>query len=219
MLCVATQERGAWYAQATNLTSTTKADVPVDITDTKQQFAFVKSPTTGAYYLYSVSEKKFVQKNGDYTLLTKAPAQSITFLTGARSASFPWVVALNTENGQKQMGVSNSYDPAIITHWNDLADPGNTVRIEKVATFDASAVLALIKALETGIENTQITKDNSELTIYDLMGRRVTNPTKGVYIVNGKKVVIKLLHYENPLTIHGSALRGSSRECLCLHLL
>jgi hypothetical protein len=27
--------------------------------------------------------------------------------------------------------------------------------------------------------------------IYDLMGRRVENPTQGIYIVNGKKVVIK----------------------------
>ena len=28
-------------------------------------------------------------------------------------------------------------------------------------------------------------------TIYDLQGRRVVNPTKGIYIVNGKKVMIK----------------------------
>ena len=27
--------------------------------------------------------------------------------------------------------------------------------------------------------------------VYDLQGRRVLNPAKGVYIVNGKKVVIK----------------------------
>jgi hypothetical protein len=27
--------------------------------------------------------------------------------------------------------------------------------------------------------------------IYDLMGRRVENPTQGIYIVNGKKVIIK----------------------------
>ena len=26
---------------------------------------------------------------------------------------------------------------------------------------------------------------------YDLQGRRVDNPTKGVYFVNGKKIVIK----------------------------
>lgn len=28
-------------------------------------------------------------------------------------------------------------------------------------------------------------------TIYDLQGRKVANPTKGIYIINGKKVLIK----------------------------
>ena len=42
----------------------------------------------------------------------------------------------------------------------------------------------------TGIE---MTTDNGQQTtvIYDLSGRRVLNPTKGIYIVNGCKVVIK----------------------------
>lgn len=43
----------------------------------------------------------------------------------------------------------------------------------------------------TGIDNPESTNDNREPVIYDLQGRRVTNPTKGIYIVNGKKVVIK----------------------------
>ena len=42
----------------------------------------------------------------------------------------------------------------------------------------------------TGIENSEFTIQNSEF-IYDLMGRRVLNPTKGVYVVGGKKVIIK----------------------------
>jgi hypothetical protein len=40
----------------------------------------------------------------------------------------------------------------------------------------------------TDIDNSEITIQNSEL-IYDLQGRRVLNPTKGVYIVGGKKVI------------------------------
>lgn len=40
----------------------------------------------------------------------------------------------------------------------------------------------------TGIDNSELTIQNTTV-IYDLMGRKVTNPTKGVYIVNGKKVV------------------------------
>jgi hypothetical protein len=42
----------------------------------------------------------------------------------------------------------------------------------------------------TGIENSEFTIQNSEF-IYDLTGRRVLNPTKGVYVVGGKKMIIK----------------------------
>ena len=40
----------------------------------------------------------------------------------------------------------------------------------------------------TGIDNPELKNQNSEL-IFDLQGRRVENPTKGVYIVNGVKRV------------------------------
>ena len=42
----------------------------------------------------------------------------------------------------------------------------------------------------TDIESSVLEAQGSQL-IYDLMGRRVTHPTKGIYIVNGKKVVLK----------------------------
>ena len=148
---VSTEDRGAWYAQASNLTSTAKAEAAVDVADSKQQFAFVKSEKSGALYLYSVSEANFVSAADSYTALTETPEQTISILNGTRSAQFPWVVALNAEDGQKQMGISNGYAPAVITHYNDLGDAGNTVRIEKVAAFDASAALAAIEALENPV--------------------------------------------------------------------
>ena len=40
---------------------------------------------------------------------------------------------------------------------------------------------------EMGIKNNEI----KATTIYDLQGRKVENPTRGLYIINGKKVVIK----------------------------
>lgn len=44
----------------------------------------------------------------------------------------------------------------------------------------------------TGIETIENSRHSTEDGIYyDLQGRRVENPTRGVYIVNGKKVVIK----------------------------
>ena len=39
------------------------------------------------------------------------------------------------------------------------------------------------------IDNGQLIMDNG--AVYDLQGRRVVNPSRGLYIVNGKKVVIK----------------------------
>ena len=44
----------------------------------------------------------------------------------------------------------------------------------------------------TGIETIESSKNSTEDGVYyDLQGRRVENPTRGVYTVNGKKVVIK----------------------------
>ena len=41
----------------------------------------------------------------------------------------------------------------------------------------------------TGIENVSNAKQPQEDIVYDLQGRRVTNPTHGIYIINGKKVI------------------------------
>ena len=44
----------------------------------------------------------------------------------------------------------------------------------------------------TSIDNSQMTIDNSQLIIYDLMGRKVNTMEKGnMYIINGKKVIIR----------------------------
>ena len=43
----------------------------------------------------------------------------------------------------------------------------------------------------TNIEVETIANGQQQTAIYDLQGRRVENPTKGIYIVNGRKVVIK----------------------------
>ena len=45
------------------------------------------------------------------------------------------------------------------------------------------------EAETTGIQTVKPTTPAKENIIYDLQGRRVTNPGRGIYIVNGKKVV------------------------------
>ena len=48
-------------------------------------------------------------------------------------------------------------------------------------------------SMTTGINNSELKDDNSELKVYDLRGRSITDTKglKGIYIVNGKKTIIK----------------------------
>jgi hypothetical protein len=60
-----------------------------------------------------------------------------------------------------------------------------------------NARLTQTKATVTGIEDVTVDSDSNfvidldNATIYDLYGRRVKNPAPGIYVVNGRKVVVK----------------------------
>ena len=71
-----------------------------------------------------------------------------------------------------------------------LSDGGSIGANKAYLTYSAGAREFFGFDETTGINATQI--DNGQLTIdnyYDLQGRRVAQPTKGLYIVNGKKVI------------------------------
>ena len=73
---------------------------------------------------------------------------------------------------------------AAINEANDVAAVTTVAELEaKVAALEE-----LMKLIETGIDSIEA---EVETVIYDLSGRRVTEMTKGVYIVNGKKVIKK----------------------------
>ena len=84
-----------------------------------------------------------MSKSGNYTTLTSELGNNVTLLA-TNNASYPFVVALN--DGANQMGVSNGYDPAVITFWNDLNDGGNQVQIREVADFDPTEAMAILQA-------------------------------------------------------------------------
>lgn len=54
---------------------------------------------------------------------------------------------------------------------------------------DARELDLVIDGVSTGIKNMKVGTDDN--VYYDLQGRRVLYPTKGLYIVNGRKVIIK----------------------------
>ena len=72
--------------------------------------------------------------------------------------------------------------------------PGNKAFLVLTST-EAQAksfVLEFEDGGTTGIETIENSKNSTDDGVYyDLQGRRVENPTRGIYIVNGKKVIIK----------------------------
>jgi Leucine-rich repeat (LRR) protein len=82
--------------------------------------------------------------------------------------------------------------------WNE--DEGNVMTITQVAAakakgwipyyYDGTDWQEYAGSDPSGIEALKNSKVE-KLKYYDLQGRRVVNPTKGVYIINGRKVVLK----------------------------
>lgn len=73
--------------------------------------------------------------------------------------------------------------------------PANRAYLTSGGTVAAAAAAAreffAFDAAITGIENVNAQDSEDDVKTFDLQGRRVINPAKGVYIVNGKKVIMK----------------------------
>lgn len=64
--------------------------------------------------------------------------------------------------------------------------------IELIPTLTTNArALSIVAEGATGISTAKTAADNMDGFVYDLQGRRIVKPTKGVVIINGKKVLIK----------------------------
>ena len=74
---------------------------------------------------------------------------------------------------------------------NDFTLRANSayLRAEDVPTTDARAFIALDDET-TGIADVKAVKEDAE-GMFDLQGRKIAKPTKGLYIVIGKKIVVK----------------------------
>ena len=135
------------------------------------------------------------------------PKESTNRLCGTFFNSL--IANLSVKDGQ---GTSYDVTPDNIRAFNindkDLNNPIGFYKVKKGVTTvpgnkaflvltDAEAqakgfILTFEDGSTTGIETVETSKGNIEDGVYyDLQGRRVENPTRGIYIVNGKKVVIK----------------------------
>jgi hypothetical protein len=101
-----------------------------DETDKNQQFMFVK--IDGTYYLYSVGGGTFINVDGQRALpvIGKPVNTSLKLLssTCAQKDQYPTVLSIDDHH----VGISNGYDPAVISFWNDTSDEGNSLCIKAV---------------------------------------------------------------------------------------
>ena len=140
---VSTLDEGYWYynSEKDALWSTEKAGVEPSSQDINQQFAFL---TVAEHtYIYSMGAEKFVimgepvEENGythTYTVYSDVPSQAIELLDAQGSRFYPFVAAFVNGNERHHIGISNGYEPPVITFWNDLNDHGNKIKLREVTS-------------------------------------------------------------------------------------
>ena len=89
-----------------------------------------------------------------------------------------------------------SSDPMVATVENGLVrpvNPGTADIKESVITPSGNTVEAvcMVEVVDAATGIDVVNADLGSNAIYDIMGRKVNNPTKGVYIRNGKKCFVK----------------------------
>ena len=143
--------------------------VTYSLTDPNQQFRIEEKD--GKYYLYSVGAQKYVGANGGYV----DNASTVLKMENVGGA-YPWKLCLGN-NGMNSQDGGQTDSGIIINSWT-TADAGNCYQIVEAGEKE-----------DVRVEHSELGIQNSEFT-YDLQGRRVDNPSKGVYIRGGKKVMI-----------------------------
>ena len=143
--------------------------------------------------------------------VTDVPAYTGVVLKGATgSYEIPAVTSSTTDKGELQGSLNSAltYDANAANDYYMLALNGKKVQFTKLISGSIAAgkaYLVLPKDPTTGARTLTVAFseggttgikqiENGELTIdnyYNLNGQRVSKPTKGLYIVNGKKVVLK----------------------------
>ena len=112
--------------------------------------------------------------------------------SGALKGTLRYVdVTDDTRDSYLILGIFNDavgfYLPAEAT----TAIPGNKAYLDIAAGSAVRGYALSLGGATTGIEGVTAAGAESEAPLYDLSGRRVVNPTHGVYIRGGKKVYIK----------------------------
>ncbi len=163
------------YYAAANL-STQKVDSKTKGSTDNYLWSFVKN-SDGTFCIYNKGNGKAAY------IATDADDETLRI-----GKDYAWsLVETTTDIGNSGIAIVSGNGSSA---WYTNPDAWSNV-ITKPSSWGASAWTLEKSAVqvETGIE--EITTTASSNTVYDLSGRRVTNPTNGIYIIDGKKTLIQ----------------------------
>ena len=90
------------------------------------------------------------------------------------------------KNGEFVAIITDAYSYAI-----DIDAENDALYIRAANAQGGFGKAQLVANTATGLKTITTAIENGETVIYNLAGQRVSHATKGIYIINGKKVVIK----------------------------
>ena len=136
-------------------------EVAVDATNPAQQFAFVQYD--GKLYLYSVSEKKFAVKDGQYVKFTENPEGYVT-VEDADVAGY-FIIKFN---GANRLNFSGGYTHGVVANY-ETPDDGNRLVISEAGAFDATEALAVFEKAAQELEDAKATYEKKFAEAFTLL--------------------------------------------------
>ena len=144
-----------------------------DEVDDNALWSFASTGKAGEYKLYNAGQKGFVYKDGNYL---KVPAVDM---------HTPVAVAYDSENGGLMLTAAEKV----------VYGTGSSIQLSASKSYWRVQIALIennkeVADIITTIENV-IPEADTNGVIYDLSGRRVINPERGIFIQGGKKVLVK----------------------------
>lgn len=177
----------------------------LDFTDTGVS-AYTITESTKATGALTAAAKTTVPANTGLYLEATAGTYDIPVIETANAAAVGTNMLVGVLSDTKINQISDNYTNYILTvntangnvgtpKFYKVNTAGNTVSANKaylqIPTASATRESFWFDDEATAIENLTPALNKVEGVVFDLQGRRVMNPTKGLYIVNGKKTIIK----------------------------
>ena len=132
------------------------------------------SVPVASYSAWTDAENAFVGTIKDI-MVNQIDGTNTNFVLSKEGETVGFFKAKTEEDGGTKIGAGKAYLP---------------VPTENLSA-GARNIAIVFDDVTTGIENVVNTSNMSNNAIYNLSGQRVNMPTRGLYIMDGKKVIIK----------------------------